>query len=76
LPISIEQIAGIPKKEIIQRARENIKQFLFSMNSYLGIVKHYNTYKLRKKMITKNLSTHFWNYIYTSNNYEKLASKI
>lgn len=46
------------------------------MNSYLGMMKHYNTYKLRKKMLTPNLSAHFWNYVYISDNYGKLVSKI
>lgn len=54
----------------------DIKQFLSSMNSYLGIMKHYNTYKLRKKMLTQNLSSYFWDYVYTSTDYDKLTSKI
>ena len=52
------------------------KQFLSSINSYLGIMKHYYTYKLRKKMITKNLLPNFSNYVYAVNNYAKLVSKI
>ena len=50
-----------------------VKQFLSSVNSYLGIMKHYNTYNLRKKMLTQNLSVHFWNYFYISNNYGRIA---
>lgn len=38
--------------------------FLSSMNSYLGIMQHYKTYKMRKKMISKNLSAWWWNYVY------------
>jgi hypothetical protein len=56
--------------------KESLGQFLASMNSYLGIMKHYNTYKLRKKMLTKNLAALFGNYVYVSNDYGKLASKI
>jgi len=55
---------------------ENLKKFLASMNSYLGITKHYNTYKLRKKMLIENLSAYFWNHIYISNNYSKLVSRV
>jgi hypothetical protein len=51
---------------------EEIKQFLFSMNSYLGIMKYYNTYKLRKKILTQNLSVYFRNYIYSLNAYSLL----
>ena len=56
--------------------KEDEKQFLSTMNSYLGIMQHYNTYKLRKKMLTQNLSGYFWKYVYISNNYGKLAAKI
>ena len=52
------------------------KQFLSSINSYLGIMKHYHTYKLRRKMITENLLPDFSNYVYTVNNYAKIVSKI
>jgi len=44
--------------------REEQKDFLSSMNSYLGIMKHYKTYRLRKRMIFKNLSAWWWNYVY------------
>jgi len=56
--------------------KEALRQFLSSMNSYLGIMKHYNTYKLRKKILTKDLSAHFKNYFYFSNDYGKVSLKI
>lgn len=37
-------------------SREEHAAFLCSMNSYLGILKHYNTYHLRKRMLIKHLS--------------------
>ena len=52
---------------------QDIRQFLSSLNSYLGLMKHYNTYKLRKKMLVQNLSTHFRNYVYILNDYGKVA---
>jgi len=52
------------------------KQFLSSINSYLGIMKHYHTHKLRRKMITENLLPDFSNYVYTVKNYGKFVSKI
>ena len=55
--------------------KEDLEEFLSSMNSYLGIMQHYDTYKLRKKILEKNLSEYFWNYVYISNNYSKLALK-
>ncbi len=51
-------------------------QFLACMNSYLGAMVHYNTYKLRKKVLTKDLSSHFDDYICISSDYDKLSAKI
>jgi len=56
--------------------KEDIKQFLSSINSYLGIMKHYNTYKLRKKILARNLSACFWNYFCVLDNYGKITAKI
>ena len=69
----------------IQKQNEKVKQhkpdkeaqaiFLCSMNSYLGIMKHYKTYNLRKKMLFKNLSAWWWNYVYLSGGYAKFVQK-
>jgi len=56
-------------------SKGDLAQFLSSMNSYLGLMGHYNTYKLRKKMLKQNLSAYFWNYVYISNNYNKLTQR-
>ena len=48
--------------------------FLSSMNSYLGILKHYKTYKLRRKMIKENLSAWWWNH-FDIKGYEKFMEK-
>lgn len=61
--------------EIIEFRTEIIRQFLSSMNSYLGIMKIYNTYKLRKKMLTQILSENFKKYFSFSNNYAKFSVK-
>ena len=44
--------------------KEELQSFLCSMNSYLGIMKHYKTYKIRRKMLLNNLSAYYWNYVY------------
>ncbi len=54
---------------------ENLKEFLSCTNSYLGNMKQFNTYKLRKKMLTQNFSPQFWNYFCVSGNYDKLLVK-
>ena len=59
---------GRPGKE----ARSN---FLSSMNSYLGILKHYKTYKLRKRMLFKNLHAGWWNHVYLSGGVAKFVLK-
>lgn len=46
--------------------KEEQQAFQSSMNSYLGIMKHYKTYKLRKGMLFKNLCGWWWNYVYLS----------
>ena len=51
-------------------------QFISCMNSYLGIMKHYKTYKIRKRMLIEKLSAWWWNYIYLSGGICKFNSKI
>lgn len=55
--------------------KEDLKKFLFGVNSYLGIMKHHNTYSLRKRMLTKDLSPGFSKYVSIENDYRKLAIK-
>lgn len=55
--------------------KEQQAAFLSSMNSYLGILKHYKTYKLRKRMLFKNLSGWWWNRVYLSGGIAKFVLK-
>jgi len=55
--------------------KEEQQAFQSSMNSSLGIMKHYKTYKLRKEMIFKNLSGWWWNYVYLSGGIAKFEMK-
>lgn len=54
-------------------SKEEQAAFLCSMNSYLGIMKHYDTYKLRRKMLKKHVSIWWWNLFYISAGYSKLS---
>jgi len=56
-------------------AKEEQAIFLNSMNSYLGIMKHYKSYKFRKQMIFKNLSGWWLNYVYLSGGIAKFVMK-
>ena len=53
----------------------NVDALLCSMNSYLGIMKHYKSYKIRKIMTTKGLSGWWWNHVYVSRGATKLVKK-
>ncbi|HAT8967604.1 TPA: hypothetical protein JBA93_13045 [Legionella pneumophila subsp. pneumophila] len=55
--------------------KEEQVAFLCSMNSYLGIMKHYNTCGFRKKMLIKHLSVWWWNIMYFSGGCAKLVAK-
>lgn len=55
--------------------KEEQQAFQSSMNSYLGIMKHYKTYKLIKGMLFKNLSGWWWNYVYLSGGIAKFEMK-
>lgn len=70
---------AIEKQNEIVRHRkpgkDDIKHFLCSMNSYLGIMKHYKSYKARKKMIFKHLSVWWWNHVYLSGRISKFVVK-
>ena len=54
---------------------EELTRFLSSMNSYLGIMKHYQSYRIRKKMLFKNLSVWWWNLVYLSGGVAKFVRK-
>jgi RNA-directed DNA polymerase len=55
--------------------KEEQEAFQSSINSYLGIMKHYKSYKLRKNMLFKNLSAWWWNYFYLSGGIAKFNQK-
>lgn len=66
------------QNEIVQHrkpTREEQEALLSSLNSYLGIMQHYNSYRIRKKMVFKNLSGWWFNYIYLSGGIAKFVLK-
>ncbi len=52
------------------------KSFQSAINSYLGIMTHYNSYNLRKRMLLKKLSGYWFNHIYISGCYAKLVLRV
>jgi hypothetical protein len=71
---------AIEKQNKIVRDHKPTKEekatFLSSMNSYLGIMKHYKSYKLRKNMIFKMLSYYWFNHVYLSGGIAKFVLKV
>ena len=69
----------IDRLNIIARDHKPTKEekdnFLSSMNSYLGIMGHYKTYYLRKRILVDNLSGWWWNYVYLSGGVGKFVLK-
>lgn len=51
--------------------KEQQQLILTSINSYLGIMKHFKTYKFRKQILLKYLSKHWSNYASLSKNISK-----
>ena len=71
-------MAFATQNEIVQHrkpTREEQEALLSSLNSYLGIMQHYNSYRIRKKMVFKNLSGWWFNYIYLSGGIAKFVLK-
>lgn len=67
-----EQNDLITSHEPTKSEQEN---FVASMNSYLGIMKHHKTYNLRKKMIAQTLSDKWWKYTYVTGGISKFVMK-
>ncbi|HPP65033.1 MAG TPA: RNA-directed DNA polymerase [Candidatus Paceibacterota bacterium] len=55
--------------------RGDFEKFISSVNSYLGMVEHYQTYKLRKKIIEQNLPHFIKPYINIANGFTKISFK-
>ncbi len=66
-----------------QKIRQNnwkmdkfLKQdFRQTFNSYLWLIKHQNSYNLRKNFLLNKISNYFWNEFYISNWYTKVTTK-
>lgn len=70
---------SIQKQNRIVRSRKpdrsDMSTFLNSMNSYLGILRHYKTFRLRKKMLFQHLSAWWWNYVFLQGGIVKFVLK-
>ncbi len=69
---------AIQKHNLVVRdhkpSQEELDAFISSMNSYLGIMQHYKSYSLRKKMLFKYVSAWWWNHVYARAGYQHLRA--
>ena len=54
--------------------KEKLESFVSSVNSYLGLMRHYKTYKIRKKFINTRIKK-WLPYIEIVKNYHKINMK-
>lgn len=52
--------------------KEDVRKFSDSVNSYLGAMKHYDTYKLRRTMLAEHLAPKWGRYVKISPEYDKI----
>jgi RNA-directed DNA polymerase len=69
---TIHQWNSSLEKRNYQVDQDFLKQFTASINSYLGMMIHYNTYRLRRKMLMQ-LDHAFFKWIYFSGDFTKVA---
>jgi hypothetical protein len=50
-------------------------KFLSIINSYLWFLKHYKSYKIRKKLLLQKINSSFWNEFYISGGCRKVVKK-
>jgi hypothetical protein len=65
----------ITKNKSILSDKQTQKTILSKINSYLGLIRHYDSFTLRKKFLFL-LNAYLWNYFYISNEYRLLVEKI
>lgn len=54
---------------------KNVDALLCSLNSYLGIMKHYSNYRIRKSVLRDNLNPLWFNYVFLNGIGSKLVKK-
>jgi hypothetical protein len=52
---------------------ETISRFQCTMNSYLGMIRHFKTYRLREKMVTGTMSHDWFQYFFVSDRFLKIG---
>lgn len=71
---TIEEINLLINEKNHKLDYEDKKLILSKINSYLWLMRHYDTYTLRKKLLSW-LNWYFWNYFYISDRYKLIIEK-
>lgn len=77
---NIERSVGTWNRFIEEKSDKRLTKaeetrFLSSVNSYLGLVVHFNTFKFRKAILTTRLTVFFWNHVYIAAGFKRLVSR-
>jgi len=73
--IKLEIRLCVDMKILSIKKQAEISSFLCCINSYLGILKHYKTYKLRRNMLLKHIHNWWWNHVYLTAEITKFIVK-
>ena len=66
------------KQEVLQEAREGVEltTYVSTVNSYLGIMKHFKTYRLRSSMLRKRIGGRWHQHIFVSSDKLKIVKRV
>lgn len=61
---------------VIERSKppDNLSLFVGRLNSYLGFLRHYNSYGIRRRILAK-MNKGWWEYIFISDHHRKVSIK-
>jgi RNA-directed DNA polymerase len=65
----IEQLNKVLKDNNYEMTNSLANDFLSCVNSYLWLLKHHKSYKIRKKVLENNVDNNFWEYFYIFGDY-------
>lgn len=71
---AVENYKPPDKKNISVLCEEDLPLFVGRINSYLGFLRHYNSYGIRRKVLRK-VNKGWWKYIYISDHHRKVSIK-
>lgn len=65
---------AIKKFEKIKYPKSNVEKIMYTVNSYLGFLKHHNTYAIRRNIVN-SIGKKWWKYILVKNKFYSIIEK-